>query len=117
MGTAIRISDSKAQLRLPGGLGWDSLELCTSIVTDVAESWSAGDGGSSFCPHCGAPQLYLPEQAGHRLPKRALDRRFCRRLDPQQVEWKTAILCAVAVAAGGGGAERRLQHGCLRCRR
>src|SRR5689334_13892725 len=59
---------------------------------------AAGDGGSPFCPHCGAPQIYMTEQAevedvgdgstGVSPPPR-----------PQQVEWKTAIRCAMAVSA------------------
>jgi len=60
----------------------------------------AGDGSSSFCQHCGAPQLYLPDQGpvietgddgeptGVLPPPR-----------PRKVEWKTAILCAGVVAA------------------
>lgn len=58
-----------------------------------------GDGISPFCPHCGAPQLYLQEYqqqtslsesdtTGAQPPPR-----------PRQVEWKTAIRCAVGVAA------------------
>lgn len=66
---------------------------------------SAGDGVSPFCPHCGAPQIYLSEQdqpqtgedgtTGAVPPPR-----------PQQVEWKTAIRCAglVAVVAAVLGA-------------
>jgi hypothetical protein len=58
----------------------------------------ASDGVSPFCPHCGSPQIYLQdyeEQSGaaevdttgaHPPPR------------PQQVEWKTAIRCAAAVA-------------------
>jgi hypothetical protein len=59
---------------------------------------AAGDGGSPFCPHCGAPQIYMTEQAeaedagdgstGVSPPPR-----------PQQVEWKTAIRCAIVVSA------------------
>ena len=59
---------------------------------------AAGDGGSPFCPHCGAPQIYMTEQAevedagdgstGISPPPR-----------PQQVEWKTAIRCAIGVSA------------------
>jgi hypothetical protein len=58
---------------------------------------AAGDGGSPFCPHCGAPQIYMTEQAetadsaegstGILPPPR-----------PQQVDWKTAIRCAIVVS-------------------
>lgn len=58
----------------------------------------ARDGASPFCPHCGSPQIYLqdyeqqtkgsePDTTGATPPPR-----------PQQVEWKTAIRCAVLVA-------------------
>jgi hypothetical protein len=66
----------------------------------------AGSGESPFCPHCGTPQLFLAlenqsvetggEQgaavatAGTPPPPR-----------PRQVEWKTAIRCAAAVAGIG----------------
>jgi len=58
---------------------------------------SVGDGVSPFCPHCGSPQLYLQEyeeQTG--APEVATT----GTLPPprlQQVEWKTAIRCAVLV--------------------
>jgi hypothetical protein len=53
---------------------------------------------SPFCPHCGAPQIYLqdyerqngaaePDTTGAIPPPR-----------PQHVEWKTAIRCAALVA-------------------
>jgi hypothetical protein len=57
----------------------------------------SADGASPFCPHCGAPQIYLSEAAEADsaaesstgiLPPPA----------PQLVEWRTAILCAVLVA-------------------
>ncbi len=59
---------------------------------------SASDGVSPFCPHCGSPQIYLQDyeeqtggadgdSTGAPPPPR-----------PQQVEWKTAIRCALLVA-------------------
>ncbi|WP_260706525.1 hypothetical protein [Edaphobacter flagellatus] len=61
------------------------------------EALATEDGGSSFCAHCGAPQLYLTESqnatdaegesTGILPPPR-----------PRQIEWKTAILCAAGVA-------------------
>ena len=70
----------------------------------------AKSGESPFCPHCGAPQLTLsldyqspetggeppagtpgPASTGMRPPPR-----------PRQVDWKTAIRCAAAVAGVAG---------------
>ena len=58
---------------------------------------AAGDGGSPFCPHCGAPQIYMTEQAeteetgegstGILPPPR-----------PQQIDWKMAIKCGIGVS-------------------
>jgi len=58
---------------------------------------AAGDGGSPFCPHCGAPQIYMTEEAetaetgegstGILPPPR-----------PQQIDWKMAIKCAIGVS-------------------
>jgi hypothetical protein len=59
----------------------------------------AGDGASTFCPHCGSPQIFLQdyeEQTG------APDADTTGELpppNPRQVEWKTAIRCALVVAA------------------
>jgi len=56
------------------------------------------DGASPFCPHCGSPQIFLqdyeeqtgaPEAGGTGAPPPPR---------PQQVEWKTAIRCALLVA-------------------
>jgi hypothetical protein len=58
---------------------------------------------SPFCPHCGAPQIYFqdqeqqpsdagPETTGAIPPPR-----------PQQVEWKTAIRCALLVSLIAAG--------------
>jgi len=60
----------------------------------------AGDGASSFCQHCGAPQLCLPEQATSDDPNEAGESTgILPPPRPRQVEWKTAILCVGAVAA------------------
>jgi hypothetical protein len=58
----------------------------------------ASDGVSPFCPYCGSPQIYLQdyeEQTGAPVTDTtgALPPPH-----PQQVEWKTAIRCAVLVA-------------------
>lgn len=58
----------------------------------------AGDSGSSFCPHCGAPQLYLPEQDSSEPNTAELSTGVLPSPRPRHIEWKTAILCVGAVA-------------------
>ena len=70
----------------------------------------AKSGESPFCPHCGAPQLYLSldyqsvETGGE--PNISIEGAPSTGVipppRPQQVDWKTAILCAAAVAGVGG---------------
>jgi predicted RNA-binding Zn-ribbon protein involved in translation (DUF1610 family) len=82
---------------LPGSR-WDSFidmqEHCHRCGGELSE----GDETTSFCPHCGAPQLYLqeydrpngatePDSTGAPPPPH-----------PQVVDWKTAIRCAALVA-------------------
>lgn len=57
----------------------------------------AGDGAAPFCPHCGAPQIYLLD---HEPPATAEDGTTGTLPPPrpQIVEWKTAIRCAALVA-------------------
>jgi len=67
-----------------------------------------GSGETPFCPHCGAPQLFLAlenqsaetggEPAGEGAPATTGRTPPPR---PQQVDWKTAIRCAVLVAGIG----------------
>src|SRR5271168_3152535 len=58
----------------------------------------AGEEISPFCPHCGAPQIYLQDhdqavsEAGAETTGAVPPPR------PQTVEWKTAIRCAALVA-------------------
>jgi len=69
----------------------------------------AGRGESPFCPHCGAPQLFLAienqsvETGGE--PAAGADGTATTGAvpppRPRQVEWKTAIRCAAAVAGIG----------------
>ncbi|HEV2708906.1 MAG TPA: zinc ribbon domain-containing protein [Edaphobacter sp.] len=56
------------------------------------------DGSSPFCPHCGAPQIYLldHEQSAELA---ANTTGAAPPPSPRQVEWKTAIRCALLVAA------------------
>jgi len=58
----------------------------------------AGDGVSPFCPHCGSPQLYLQEYEQQTSASDAESTGALPPPRPRQVEWKTAIRCALAVA-------------------
>ena len=66
-------------------------------------------GESPFCPHCGAPQLSLSlenqsmETGGEAAGEAAASGTTGALPDanPRQVEWKTAIRCAAAVAGVG----------------
>jgi hypothetical protein len=62
----------------------------------------AGDGLLPFCPHCGAPQIYLLEH--EQAPVGAEGESTGGAPPPrlQQVEWKTAIRCAGLVAGIAG---------------
>ncbi|HMF53387.1 MAG TPA: zinc ribbon domain-containing protein [Edaphobacter sp.] len=61
----------------------------------------SGDGGSTFCPHCGAPQIYLSEAAEADAAATEVSTGVLPPPQPQLVEWKTAILCAILVALIG----------------
>lgn len=61
---------------------------------------SSEDGGSPFCQHCGAPQIYLLE-SGEGDVSDAVSTGVPPPPPPQQVEWRTAILCAILVALVG----------------
>jgi hypothetical protein len=56
------------------------------------------DGVSPFCPHCGSPQIYLQEYEQQSGTPEANTTGTVPPPRPQQVEWKTAIRCAVLVA-------------------
>ncbi len=61
-----------------------------------------GNEAPHYCPHCGAPQLYLPDLD---LPEVAADGVSTGALPPphpRQVDWKTALRCAVLVAGVAG---------------
>ncbi len=66
-----------------------------------------GSGESPFCPHCGAPQLFLAienqsvETGGEPAPGLAGETSPPPPPLPRQVEWKTAIRCAALVAGVG----------------
>ena len=58
----------------------------------------AKSGESPFCPHCGSPQIYLQEYEQQSGGSEANTTGAVPPPRPQQVEWKTAIRCAVLVA-------------------
>jgi len=58
----------------------------------------ARDGESPFCPHCGSPQIYLQDYEQQTAGAEASTTGAVAPPRPQQVEWKTAIRCAVLVA-------------------
>jgi hypothetical protein len=80
-------------------------ESCHRCGGDLPE----GRGESPFCPHCGTPQLFLAienqsVETGGEPPVGADGAPSTGTLPPprpQQVEWKTAIRCAAAVAGIG----------------
>ena len=55
-------------------------------------------GESPFCPHCGSPQLFLPDYEEQTGSAEADTTGAAAPPRPQQVEWKTAIRCAALVA-------------------
>jgi hypothetical protein len=59
---------------------------------------SDGDGTSPFCPHCGAPQIYLVDHDQPAEPAEASTTGAAPPPPPRQIEWKTAIRCALLVA-------------------
>ncbi|QHN02037.1 zinc ribbon domain-containing protein [Granulicella sp. WH15] len=72
-------------------------ELCHRCGEELS-----GLPNSSYCPHCGAPQLYLrdympsdpgPDSTGAAAPPPPPD--------PRQIEWQMALRCAAVVAGGG----------------
>jgi hypothetical protein len=57
-----------------------------------------GNDITPFCPHCGAPQLYLPDYEGTTTASSA-STETQPTLHPQLIDWKTAIRCAALVTA------------------
>src|ERR1700756_185724 len=55
--------------------------------------------GSAFCPHCGAPQIYLQDHEESAAVEGVDTTGAVPPPRPQTVEWKTAIRCAGLVAA------------------
>src|SRR3984885_2076691 len=59
---------------------------------------SASVGESPFCPHCGSPQIYLQDYEEQNNGAEGSTTGAAPPPSPQQVEWKTAIRCALLVA-------------------
>jgi hypothetical protein len=59
---------------------------------------SASVGDSPFCPHCGSPQIYLQDYEEQSNGTEGDTTGAMPPPRPQQVEWKTAIRCALLVA-------------------
>jgi hypothetical protein len=59
---------------------------------------SASVGESPFCPHCGSPQIYLQDYEEQNNGSEKSTTGAAPPPSPQQVEWKTAIRCALLVA-------------------
>jgi hypothetical protein len=57
-----------------------------------------GDGASTFCPHCGSPQIFLQDYEDQTGAPETDTTGTVPPPHPRQVEWKTAIRCAVLVA-------------------
>ena len=55
-------------------------------------------GDSPFCPHCGSPQIYLQDYEEQNNGSEKSTTGAAPPPSPQQVEWKTAIRCALLVA-------------------
>jgi hypothetical protein len=58
----------------------------------------ASDGVSPFCPHCGSPQIYLQDYESQSGASENNTTGAVPPPKPQQVEWKTAMRCALLVA-------------------
>ena len=57
----------------------------------------ASDGVSPFCPHCGSPQIYLQDYESQSGAPESNTTGAVPPPKPQQVEWKTAMRCALLV--------------------
>ena len=71
------------------------LHVCHRCGNELPESGAE----SPFCPHCGSPQLFLPDYEEQTGSADAATTGATPPPRPQQVEWKTAIRCAALVAA------------------
>jgi len=60
---------------------------------------AVGKDVTPFCPHCGAPQIYLSEYEEQTSASAGESTGTLPPPRPRQIEWKTAIRCAALVAA------------------
>jgi hypothetical protein len=63
----------------------------------------ASQGLSSFCPHCGSPQIFLQDYEQQTGAPEADTTGAVPPPRPRQVEWKTAMRCALLVAGIAAG--------------
>jgi hypothetical protein len=69
-------------------------EYCHRCGLELQES----RGETPFCPHCGSPQLFLPDYEQQESGADAETTGATPPPRPQQVDWKAAIRCAALVA-------------------
>jgi predicted RNA-binding Zn-ribbon protein involved in translation (DUF1610 family) len=96
-------SSELAGLSLPHPAGWGSFIDMQEYCHRCGGALPASDGVSPFCPHCGSPQIYLQD---HEEQSGGVETDTTGAVPPprqQQVEWKTAIRCAVLVAGIAAG--------------
>jgi hypothetical protein len=63
----------------------------------------ASQGQSSFCPHCGSPQIFLQDYEQQTGAPEADTTGAVPPQRPRQVEWKTAMRCALLVGGIAAG--------------
>jgi hypothetical protein len=59
---------------------------------------SVSEGATPFCPHCGSPQIFLQDYEQQTGATEADTTGLVPPPRPRQVEWKTAMRCALLVA-------------------
>jgi hypothetical protein len=69
-------------------------KFCHRCGQDLPENRGEGP----FCPHCGSPQLFLPDYEQQESGAEDNTTGAIPPPKPQRVDWKTAIRCAVLVA-------------------
>lgn len=69
-------------------------EFCHRCGGEISD----GDRSTPFCQHCGAPQIYLVDHEQPVDSGEANTTGAAPPPSPRQVEWKTAIRCALLVA-------------------
>ena len=90
-----------------GSVGYDGIsEVCHRCGAELAVREWAGEGGF-FCPHCGAPQILLPEHLRAEAEEaieaaNAATSGVAAPPAPREVHWRTALRYGSLVALGGG---------------